>query len=153
MGTKQAFKTYTRGQRIQDTNISFAKGMYFSDAPLIEGFSRLLVNFDIDSDTGSLKPRKGFQTLPDGYVAAGDLEEATPSKDNDYDGMTLDSASQIIYNGETYYHIIVGQRIPTGENIENEPRGNAWVLTVTKNGASNYSITACVPLNENLCPV
>ena len=35
MGTKQAFKTYERGQRMQDTNVSFANGMSYTDAPLL----------------------------------------------------------------------------------------------------------------------
>ena len=46
------------------------------------------------------------------------------------------------------YFINAGE-IKTGENIENEPRGNAWVLTVTKDSTGKYYIRNWVPLNDS----
>ena len=66
MSTKQSFKTYERTQRIQDTNISFANGMSFTDTPLTEGLSRLLVNFDFGTDSTTVVPRGGLLTTGEG---------------------------------------------------------------------------------------
>ena len=127
MGTKQAFKTYARTQRIQDTNLSFAKGMNFTDAPLVEGFSRLLVNFDFGGEGDTLKPRKGLSTV--------DLLTLGRSLGDD---ITIVDANQVMHNGVNYYQIIVGQldKAPTNPN-GGISFGNAWVITAYYNGAEN----------------
>lgn len=134
MGTKQAFKTYARTQRIQDTNVTFAKGMSFTDSPLIEGFSRLLVNLDFDSDSGCLKPRRGFQTLDNGYYKSS-LEFKGPDQEGISDGMSIVAANQVTHQGKVFYQVIIGRL--TGYSNEGSSHretyvGDAWVLTLQR---------------------
>lgn len=67
MGLTQKYKQQQQQVRVHTNESNYLKGMYFSDVPLAEGYSRILMNFDIDSMSGKLAPRKGLQTL--GYVA------------------------------------------------------------------------------------
>jgi hypothetical protein len=59
----QKYKQQQQQLRVLTNESNYLKGMYFSDIPLSEGYSRLLVNFDIDQLSGALKPRKGLQSL------------------------------------------------------------------------------------------
>lgn len=138
MGTKQAFKTYERGQRIQDTNVSFANGMSYTDAPLLEGFSRLLVNFDFGGEGKTLKPRRGLNTIEDGFYNSSLAYQ---------DGMAIVAANQITHNGVEYYQIIVGGETNFSDSYSTQI-GDAWVLTVSKqNGVNTVRYT---PLNDTL---
>lgn len=149
MGTKQAFKTYERGQRIQDTNVTFASGMYFTDAPLVEGFSRLLVNFDFGGEGETLKPRKGFRTV-EGEFYNSNLAYQSAGQDSLSDDMSIVAANQVTHSGKNYYQIIVG-RID-GVNISHSQTytGNAWVLTVYKDSLSNTNVIKYTALNDSL---
>lgn len=124
MGTKQAFKTYARTQRIQDTNLSFAKGMNFTDAPLVEGFSRLLVNLDFGSDGNTLKPRKGL------------VKESTLAVQGiSWRGVIINDFNRIIRDGKTYYQIIVS--MPDSDaslQYGSMNLGYAWVITALETG-------------------
>lgn len=144
MSTKQPYKTYTRGQRIQDTNFVFSNGMRYTDAPLEEGFSKLLVNFDFDSNTGSLKPRKGLQTFGDLYEGYADQqykELVVEDTLNDIDALTIVDGIKIIKNNKTYYQIIVGKitNKDTSENSDTAYTGDAYVLTCRKDKNENSS--------------
>lgn len=55
------YKQVNRQARIQTREGAFSKGMLFTDKPLTEGYSKLLVNYDIDPLDGTLRTRKGFQ--------------------------------------------------------------------------------------------
>lgn len=70
MALTQKYKQQQQQVRVLTNESNYLKGMHFSDVPLAEGYSRVLVNFDIDSLSGKLKPRKGLQSLgvikPDG---------------------------------------------------------------------------------------
>ena len=63
MALTQKYKQQQQQVRVLTNEGNYLKGMYFSDVPLIEGYSRVLVNFDIDSMSGKLTPRKGLQSL------------------------------------------------------------------------------------------
>lgn len=144
MGTKQAFKTYTRNSRILDTNVSFAKGMCFTDAPLVEGFSRLLVNFDFGGEGDTLKPRKGFQTIPGELYINSGLKYSEVS--SSFDGMTIVAADRVVHDGVPYYQIIIGRtHTKAGNEGDSNYRpntylGDAWVLTVYRDADGTNSI-------------
>lgn len=59
----QRYKQQQQQARVLTNESNYLKGMYFTDTPLSEGYSRVLVNFDIDSTSGKLTPRKGLQSL------------------------------------------------------------------------------------------
>lgn len=63
MSITQRYKQQQQQARIITNESNYLKGMYFSDIPLAEGYSRVLVNFDIDNMSGALSPRKGLQSL------------------------------------------------------------------------------------------
>lgn len=63
MGVTQKYKQQQQQVRVQTSESNYLKGMYYTDVPLAEGYSKTLVNFDIDSLSGKLTPRKGLQTL------------------------------------------------------------------------------------------
>ena len=55
------YKQVNRQARIQTREGAFSKGMMYTDKPLVEGYSKLLVNYDIDPLDGTLRTRKGLQ--------------------------------------------------------------------------------------------
>ena len=63
MGVTQKYKQQQQQVRVQTSEVNYLKGMYYTDVPLVEGYSKTLINFDIDSSTGKLTPRKGLQSL------------------------------------------------------------------------------------------
>lgn len=63
MGLTQKYKQQQQQVRVQTNESNYIKGMQFVDQPLTEGYSRVLVNFDIDSLSGKLTPRKGLNSL------------------------------------------------------------------------------------------
>lgn len=124
MGTKQAYKVYQRTQRIQDTNISFANGMSFTNAPLSEGFSRLLVNYDFGTEDATLVPRNGL-------IAT---EHITDYSDIDLpfnSNMTLLAGNKVTHNGVEFKQIIVGEIID--KSAYDLYKGKAWVITCENN--------------------
>lgn len=130
MSTKQPFKNYVRGQRIQDTNIIFSNGMSFTNAPLEEGFSRLLVNYDFDTNSRTLKPRKGLQTTAEGLYQPLDNNNALGYATDGFEHMSIVAGDRCFKNGKIYYQIIVGQIVEKEIARTDEIyRGNAWVLT------------------------
>ena len=63
MALTQKYKQQQQQARVQTNEGNYAKGMYFSNVPLAEGYSRILMNFEIDNMSGRIVPRKGLQTL------------------------------------------------------------------------------------------
>ena len=63
MGLTQKYKQQQQQVRVHTNESNYAKGMWFTDVPLTEGYSRMLINFDIDSLSGALTPRKGLQSI------------------------------------------------------------------------------------------
>ena len=63
MGLTQKYKQQQQQVRVQTNESNYIKGMQFVDHPLSEGYSRVLINFDIDSLAGKLIPRKGLKSL------------------------------------------------------------------------------------------
>lgn len=142
MGTKQAYKTYERGVRIQDTIISFGSGMSFTDAPLMEGFVKLLVNYDFGENGITLVPRKGMNTSSEGLFDYPDPQDALYYKETSNEdflngeGMAIVAGNRMTRGATEYYQIIVG--LITGHQ-NNRYLGDAWVLTLA------YTITQGQP--------
>lgn len=63
MALTQKYKQQQQQVRVTTNESNYLKGMYFTDAPLSEGYSKLLVNYDINSMSGALAPRKGLHSI------------------------------------------------------------------------------------------
>ena len=61
MATSVNFKQYQRQSRIMVVESLFNKGMKFTNAPLTEGYAKLLVNFDLKNQGTNLSPRGGIK--------------------------------------------------------------------------------------------
>lgn len=59
----QKYKQQTQQVRVITDESNYLNGMYYTDFPLAEGYVKTLINYDIDSNTGKLTPRKGLQSL------------------------------------------------------------------------------------------
>lgn len=145
MGTKQSFKTYQRGQRIQDTTVSFASGMSYTNSPLLEGFSKLLVNYDFGENGETLKPRRGLRTTDEGLFGPSTLGYLPPNIITGSDGMSIVAGNQLTIDGVTYYQIIIG-RI-RDYSTSGTPYGDAWVLTCYL-GYESVKVISWYPLND-----
>lgn len=55
------YKQTARQLRIQTREGSFANGVAYTDTPVTEGYSKVLMNYDINSTDSALQPRAGFQ--------------------------------------------------------------------------------------------
>ena len=95
MGKTIGFKQYQRGTRVQTVEETFNKGMSYTNAPLDEGYSRILLNLDINSD-GGLQPRPGF-------VKKGAVVDVSSAYDT-----VVDSASIADAEGKSWQHTILG---------------------------------------------
>lgn len=67
--------SFTRGHRIQNIEENFSTGMKFTDAPLPEGYAKIMCNYDIKDSGELLKPRPGLQ-VTDLYRPATDAFSA-----------------------------------------------------------------------------
>ena len=56
------YKQTTRQTRLQTREGAFTGGIAYTNTPISEGYSKVLMNYDIDSIDGSIKPRQGFQS-------------------------------------------------------------------------------------------
>ena len=156
MGTKQAYKTYERGVRIQDTNISFGSGMSFTNAPLAEGLSKLLVNYDFGENGNTLIPRRGMQTTKEGLFDYPDPKESLAySEINDFlekEGMTIVAGNRMTKGAVEYYQIILGQITGYDGDYTKHYLGNAWALTLkhTIKQGIPYSLIHWSKLNSDV---
>ena len=55
------YKQTTRQTRLQTREGEFTGGIAYTNTPISEGYSKVLMNYDIESTDGSIKPRQGFQ--------------------------------------------------------------------------------------------
>ena len=63
MANLYEFKKNERQPRLQNIEEKFSYGMQYSNTPLEEGFSKLLINFDMQDRGDSLTPRPGLRTV------------------------------------------------------------------------------------------
>lgn len=49
------------GYRIQNIEDNFSKGMQFTNTPLLEGYNKTIINYDMYDNGSSLKPRQGLR--------------------------------------------------------------------------------------------
>lgn len=59
----QKYKQQQRQVRVQTSESNYLRGMFYTDKPLAEGYSKVLVNWDVDTTTGKLTPRKGLKPV------------------------------------------------------------------------------------------
>lgn len=133
MALTQGYKTYQRGTRSQTQNMVFGNGMSFTEAPLAEGSSRLLINFDINIDTLTLKSRRGIQHIRSIDKVYDALDD---SKEIPLDGCSVYAANKVMHDGIEYEQYIIGKpdkNEVTGDFLET---GDAWVLTAKSNPSS-----------------
>lgn len=146
MAVTQPFKKYQRGQRIQTSDVSYANGMSYTNAPLEEGWLKLLVNFDLGANTNDLaiSPRTGMSTTSDGLIQYPDGTDPLIFQGSTAvsDGMSIVAGNKVTRGGVEYKQIIVG-RI-TGDAVAGRYTGDAWVLTV------NGSSVRFSPLNDTI---
>ena len=125
----QKYKQQQQQVRVQTSESNYAKGMFFSDVPLTEGYSKLLVNWDIDATTGKLTPRKGMHTTG--------LAQFSPTVFN----------KTFAFN-EGYNRIV--QTIPYASHavVSNAQRNaviNDYVIALIYNTASKHACLANIP--------
>lgn len=58
--------SFKRGHRVQNLEETFSKGMFHTNAPLAEGYNRVLVNLDIQDSGNNVTPRAGLRS--DSYM-------------------------------------------------------------------------------------
>ena len=97
------FKQYQRGTRTQTVEDTFANGMSYNNAPLAEGYSRVLLNYDINSD-GGLQPRPGFVK-----------KDLAVKLDDNSHRQVLSSATVSDETGASYQHTVLGS--PTEQHL------------------------------------
>ena len=125
MGLTQKYKQQQQQVRVHTNESNYLKGMYFSDVPLAEGYSRVLMNFDIDSLSGKLTPRKGLKTL--GII--GPTSESVKYLDN-----------------SRGYTNIMQSRVCSASDSKDPRKINRLLQTVLYNTASrSLAIATCDP--------
>ena len=100
------YKTYERGRRTYTLENVFTGGMKYSDAPIDEGQSRQLVNFDLSNDRKVLIPRRGLHFEQALFNNTGLLpfsENATPSVLK-Y-SKSINAEHSIIYDGQKTLYV------------------------------------------------
>ena len=72
--------SFKRGHRVQNIEETFAKGMSYTSAPLVESYNRVLVNLDMQDSGNSVTPRLGLRT--DAYMYNGWPSSGSDESDN-----------------------------------------------------------------------
>lgn len=125
MGLTQKYKQQQQQVRVHTNESNYISGMYFTDAPLTEGYSKVLVNFDIDSLSGKLTPRKGLQSLG--------LVKANP-----------DSTKYL--NNAKGYNIVNNSRVCAASDSKDPKQINRLLQSVLYNtDTRSLSIATCKP--------
>jgi len=102
MNTGVAYKQNMRQSRTTEIDEIFTMGMLYSNAPIAEGFSRLLVNYDTDSEGAILTPRPGIRVKEFGLDLSGTAIEHT-------EGMSLYGGRKIMAeSNKTFRQVIIG---------------------------------------------
>jgi len=109
MITGVAYKQNMRQSRSVNVDEVFTLGMLYSNAPIAEGLSRLLVNYDTDATGAILTPRPGVRVKSFGMSLAAVPVEYAESMSL-YTGRKISAEST-----KTFRQIIIGQ--PTTDKI------------------------------------
>lgn len=134
---QQVYKQYARTARIQNIESNFSGGVRFTNAPLVEGFNKMLINFDIDKSTFALRPRRGLTTLrsveiPSGSTVTSGLFKAWEVNDKTFFALT-DSTFGNNASGTTVLNTNTGYNIEDGVlGFNNEFYGLLKSETVNK---------------------
>lgn len=115
MAKQLYYKKYDRGSRLQTIDTIYSGGMSYTNTPLTENLSKLLVNYDITKDN-TLRSRAGLV------------------REKQYEHETFTSPMQLLDvqpittfdTNNTYQHIVLGRA--TGEDIDSD-------ITTLKKGA------------------
>lgn len=121
MALTQKYKQQQQQVRVLTNESNYLRGMYFSDVPLAEGYSRVLVNFDIDSLSGKIKPRKGLQSL----------------------GIVYPSENSIPYlNNSVGFNVVVDSRVCAASDTVDPRQINRYLQTILYNTDTRTLVTA-----------
>lgn len=123
MPLTQKYKQQQRQVRVITNASNYLKGMYYTDTPLSEGYSKTLINFDIDSLSGKLIPRKGLQSL--GVIKP-------------------DAASKAKLTHSQGYNVVVDSKVCAVSDGTEKRKINRYLQTVlynTKTG--NLNVATC----------
>lgn len=132
---QQDFKKYARGKRVQFTEDNFGKGMSYTNSPLPEGFSKMLINYDYKDEGDMLIPRPGLRTY----------KLALPPKHNLSGSAVVNySTSMSLVAGKTcteldnreYNQILIGQVTDETFSGTDLYKGDLFVDTIYPNGES-----------------
>jgi hypothetical protein len=102
MSGVESFKTYQRSVRAQVPEDVYNKGMQYTNAPLSEGFCRLMLNYDLKDSGNILTPRLGLKSY--------DLIEFPQDSGITYGATAYIAAAKekVEENGAVYQQFIVG---------------------------------------------
>ena len=78
----QKYKQQQQQVRVISNESAYSSGMYYTDFPLSEGYAKVLLNFNIDSATGKLTPRKGLQSVKYLKTDTAELAYSAQSRNN-----------------------------------------------------------------------
>lgn len=123
----ESFKTYERGTRAQVPEEIYNKGMQYTNAPLQEGYCKLLLNYDIKNNGDILSPRPGLSAYELVKYAEAPLVEYT-------DTMLLVKGLECTEeNGVTYKQLIIGDSNNDGlYALTNAPKAEAGLVSPGK---------------------
>lgn len=63
MSITNTYKTTDARYRVMTSESTFAKGMRYTDNPLVEGYAKVICNYDLANDGATLKTRAGYKAL------------------------------------------------------------------------------------------
>ena len=108
------YKKYNRGTRLQTIDTVYSGGMSYTNTPLVENYSKALVNYDITKDN-TLRSRPGLARIKQ-------YQHEAPAPMQLLDVQTITTYD----TNDTYQHIVLGATV--GEDVESD-------LTTLKSGA------------------
>lgn len=112
------YKQYERGTRLQTVDTQYAGGMLYTNTPLAEDYSKILINYDITTDN-TLTSRPGLRCIK--TLEQDDIEEQDDIGFNDK--LLVDAQPMTTFDTNvTYQHFILGEKNKTS-NIDNTHLG------------------------------
>lgn len=137
----QGFKKYNRGRRAQLSEEKFNRGMKFTNTPLLEGFSKILVNYDLQDAGEALAPRNGLKTYRIGLPPKETVSGSTVISYNTVMSLMAGQICTELDNRE-YNQIIIGQPSNTLITETDLYQGQTYISTVYPENESYESATA-----------
>lgn len=125
----QSFKNYKRQRRTQLSEEKLNKGIKYTDTPLLEGYFKMLVNFDERDSGEALAPRPGLRTNEIGLPPKTIVSGITPVE-YDTDMMIMAGKYCAELDNREYKQIIIGK--PTNIVITDTAlyQGDSYISTV-----------------------